>query len=223
MSIYTGKDLEELKSVLYSSVISDAMDALGCPGRTMRPFVRPLSEDDVIFGVARTGRFEARFGVDEGENPYEIEIELIDDLRPNDIPTFACSGPTDVVTPWGELLTSAAMQRGATGFVTDGLVRDVRAIRKIGFPVFHGGIGVLDSRGRSKMVERDKPVVVAGAPIATGDLIFGDIDGVVSIPKEIAQKVIDVALEKVNGENVTREEIARGALLGDVYSKYGIL
>ena len=69
--------------------------------------------------VARDRRAEAVLDegdrVEQGENPYEVEIALIDDLRPGDIPVFACGGPTETITPWGELLTTAAIMRGAVG------------------------------------------------------------------------------------------------------------
>jgi hypothetical protein len=77
--------------------------------------------------------------VAEGENPYEVEIALVDDLKPGDVAVFACGGPTDRIAPWGELLSTAASYRGSVGCVTDGLVRDVRQIRTMNFPVFHGG------------------------------------------------------------------------------------
>jgi regulator of RNase E activity RraA len=113
--------------------------------------------------------------------------------------------------------------RGAVGCVTDGLVRDVRQIRSAGFPVFHGGIGPLDSRGRGKMMALDVPIACGGAPVCPGDLVFGDADGVVVIPHDIAEEVIPAALKKVDGEDHTRRELLAGALLRDVYEKYGVL
>jgi len=148
---------------------------------------------------------------------------LIDDLRPGDIPVFGCGGPTETMAPWGELLTTAAMARGATGFVTDGLVRDERAIRAAGFPVFHGGIGPLDSAGRCKMVERDVAIDCGGVRVRPGDLVFADVDGVVVIPSELVGAVIEGALAKITGENRTRDEIRAGAKLADVYARYGVL
>lgn len=215
--------LEELKTVLYTAVLSDVLDSLGFTRQAMRPFVRPLDDNSILCGRARTGLFSPVYAVSESENPYELEIALLDDLRPGDVAVFACNGPTDRIAPWGELLTTAAMQRQAAGCVTDGLVRDVRHIRKQGFPLFHGGIGPLDSRGRGKMTAMDTPVECAGAPVVTGDLVFGDVDGVVIIPARMEQQVIEIALEKVKGENSTRDELLRGAYLRDVYAKYGIL
>lgn len=213
----------ELKSTLYTAVISDVLDSIGLRNQTMRPFVRPLVEDSTIFGPVRTGLFERRDGVGNDENPYDIEIEAIDDLRPGDVPVFACGGPTEIIAPWGELLTTAAIARGATGFVTDGLVRDVRAIRAVGFPVFHGGIGPLDSAGRSKMTKRDVAIECGGVNIQPDDLIFGDDDGVAIIPAGKANEIIERALDKINGENRTRDEIRAGRKLADIYKQYGIL
>jgi regulator of RNase E activity RraA len=152
-----------------------------------------------------------------------VEIALIDDLKPGDIAVLACDGPTTRIAPWGELLTTASRMRGAAGCVTDGLVRDVRHIRAMGFPVFHGGIGPLDSKGRGKMMAMDVPVSCGGARVAAGDLVFADVDGVIVIPAVIAEKVIDAALKKVESENRTREELLQGSLLSDVYRKYGVL
>ncbi len=110
-----------------------------------------------------------------------------------------------------------------TGFVTDGLVRDVRAIKAAGFPVFHGGIGPLDSAGRSKMMQRDVPISCAGVLIRPGDLVFGDVDGVVVIPGDLIEPTIAGALKKVEAENVTRDEIRAGSKMADVYARHGVL
>jgi len=174
-------DFESLRNVLYSAVLSDVLDSFGRPNQAMKPFIRPLDDILVLFGRARTGLDMNAYSVAEGENPYEIEIALVDDLKPSDVAVFGCGGPTDRIAPWGELLTTAARCRGAVGCVTDGLVRDVRAIRQAKFPMFHGGIGPLDSKGRAKMMAMDTPIACGGVLIASGDLIFGDVDGVVVI------------------------------------------
>jgi regulator of RNase E activity RraA len=216
-------DFLALKGQLYSAVLSDVIDSFGFKHQAMQPFVRPLDESLVLFGRARTGMYMNTYAVAEGENPYEIEIALVDDLKPNDVAVFGCNGPTTRLAPWGELLSTAAKHRGAAGCVTDGLVRDVRHIRKMGFPVFNGGIGPLDSKGRGKMMAMDVPIECGGAPVASGDLIFGDVDGVVVIPQAVAEKVIKAALERLNGENQTRTHLEQGELLSQVYARYGVL
>ena len=216
-------DFETLKKQLYTAVLSDVLDSMGYRNQAMLPFIRPLSEESVIFGSARTGYFMNTFSVAPEENPYEHEITLIDDLKPDDVVVLGCEGPTTRIAPWGELLSTASQYRGATGCVTDGLVRDIRYIRKLNFPVFHGGIGPLDSQGRGKMMNYDLPIECAGVKVRRHDLVFGDADGVIVIPIEIAAEVIKKALEKVESENHTRGELANGLLLQDVYEKYGVL
>ena len=107
--------------------------------------------------------------------------------------------------------------------MTDGFVRDVRGIRGMKFPVFHGGIAPLDSRGRGKVVEIDTAIECAGVGIEPGDLVFGDVDGVVVVPRKVEEAAIARALQKVSGENSTRDELLRGAKLKDVFDRHGIL
>ena len=208
---------------LSAAVLSDVMDVLGLMNQAMQPFVRPLDESLVLAGRARTGLYMLAYEVRDGENPYEIEIALVDDLKPGDVPVLACDGPTQRIAPWGELLSTAAKARGAAGCITDGLVRDVRQIREMRFPVFHGGIGPLDTKGRARMVQRSVPVECAGVKVRDGDIVFGDVDGVVVIPQERAAEVLARASEKVAGEGRTRDELRQGRLLREVFEKYRIL
>jgi len=215
-------DLSEL-AALSAALLSDVMDALGLTDRAMRPFVRPLEETMTLVGRARTGLYMPVYSVAAGENPYEMEIALVDDLKAGEIAVLACGGPTERIAPWGELLSTASMARGAAGCVTDGLVRDVRQIRAMRFPVFHGGIGPLDTKGRARMMERDIPVQCAGVAVRSGDILFGDADGVVVIPREHEPSVLAKAREKAQGEDRARVELRQGRLLGQVYAKYGVL
>jgi len=208
---------------LSAAVLSDVMDVLGLMNQAMQPFVRPLDESLVLAGRARTGLYMLAYEVRDGENPYEVEIALVDDLKPGDVPVLACDGPTQRIAPWGELLSTAAQVRGAAGCITDGLVRDVRQIREMRFPVFHGGIGPLDTKGRARMVQRNVPVECAGVKVRDGDIVFGDVDGVVVIPQERAAEVLARAKEKVAGEGRTRDELRQGRLLREVFEKYRIL
>ena len=208
---------------LSSAVLSDVMDSLGLAQRAMKPFVRPLDDTRTLVGRARTGLYMPAYSLREGENPYDVEIALVDDLQPDEVVVLACNGPTDRIAPWGELLSTACVARGAAGCVTDGLVRDVKQIRAMGFPVFHGGIGPLDTKGRARMVDRDVPVECAGVRISPGDIIFGDVDGVVVVPRAHEQEVVRRAIDKVTGENHTRDALRKGEPLASVFKRFGIL
>jgi regulator of RNase E activity RraA len=91
------------------------------------------------------------------------------------------------------------------------------------FPVFHGGIAPLDSKGRGRIMAIDVPIECAGVRVEPGDLVFGDADGVVVIPKQIESQVLQLAMEKVAGEHNTLRDLQRGDKLGDVFARYGIL
>ena len=208
---------------LSSAILSDVLDSLGVVRNAMKPFVRPLVEGCRLLGRARTGVYVPVGGLRVGENPYAVEIALVDDLKPGDVVVLACNGPTDRIAPWGELLSTAASVRGATGCVTDGLVRDVRQIREMGFPVFHGGIGPLDTKGRARMVESDVAVECAGVVVNPGDLVFGDVDGVVVVPREREAEVLARAAVKLAGENDTRAALLAGESLVSVFARIGIL
>ena len=91
------------------------------------------------------------------------------------------------------------------------------------FPVFHGGIGPLDSKGRGRVMEIEVPVVCAGVLVRPQDVIVGDADGVVVVPREVEKQVLALALKKVTGENDTREALRQGESLASVFQRFGIL
>ena len=94
---------------LYAGVISDVLDSLGDMDHALAPGIRPLDEGLTLFGRARTGLYASVYHVEPGTNPYQLEIELIDSLAPDDVPVLACP-PGNRVAPWGELLSTAAEQ-----------------------------------------------------------------------------------------------------------------
>jgi regulator of RNase E activity RraA len=215
-------DLNEIRGKLFCALLSDVLDALGCMDQALPARIRPLDEASVMVGRARTALFADIYEVTPNVNPYELEITLIDSLQPDEIPVFAC-GATGRIAPWGELLSTAAKARGAAGSLMDGMVRDIKAIRAMGFPVFHGGIGPLDSKGRGKIVAVDVPIECGGVRVTPGDLIFGDADGVVVVPKAVEEQALAAAFEKLKSERSTLAELRAGVKLAEVYAKYGVL
>ncbi|HRK18719.1 MAG TPA: RraA family protein [Hyphomicrobiaceae bacterium] len=218
----TDYSLDDIRTKLFVSVLSDCLDAVGHMRQALPSRIRPLDEALVMAGRARTAAFMEVYHHEEGTNPYDLEIALIDSLKPGEIPVFACTNPARVA-PWGELLTTAAKVRGAAGALMDGCTRDIKAIRAMSFPVFHGGIAPLDSKGRGRIMAVDVPVECAGVRVETGDLIVGDADGVVVVPKRIEKDVLRLAFEKVAGEKNTLHDLQRGESLASVFKRYGIL
>ena len=207
---------------LFAAVLSDALDAVGLRSQAMSSRIRPLDDSLKMCGRARTGIYMEVAHVEEGGNPYELEIALVDDLKPGDVAVLACGGSSRIA-PWGSLLSTATRGRAAAGCVTDGFVRDILEIREMGLPVFHGGIAPLDSKGRGAIQAIDVPVTCNGVLVAPGDLVFGDADGVVVVPQAVEAEVLKVAFAKINGEHHSMAELRAGAYLRDVYAKYGVL
>ena len=215
-------DFADCRTRLNTALLSDVLDGMGWREQVLGRAIRPLDDGHVLAGRARTALFMDIYEVVEGENPYAMEIALIDSLKRDEIPVFAC-GASGRIAPWGELLSTAAKVRGAAGALMDGMVRDVRAIRGMGFPVFHGGIGPLDCKGRGKVAAIDVPVACAGVMVRPGDFIFGDADGVIVVPQAVEARAGTLALEKLSGERTTLADLEAGGSLAEGFAKYGIL
>ena len=104
--------LQSIRSHLYTAVLSDVLDGCGFANQAMAPSMRPLDESLVMAGFARTGLYRETYHVQPGENPYELEIALVDDLKADDVVVFGCGGSRRIA-PWGELLSTASRARGA--------------------------------------------------------------------------------------------------------------
>lgn len=206
--------------VLYTAVLSDACDASGHRDRALGPDIRPLDESKVLVGRAKTVVWAPMFHVPE--RPYDKEIAAVDSLRPGEVFVMSVGRSREIV-PWGELLSTATLARGGRGAVLDGLVRDSRQIRALGLPVFCTGRRPYDSCGRGIVVDLDVPIVLDGVTVSPGDLVFGDPDGVVVVPRSAEAEVLERAWAKVGGETTTREALRAGVSLAEVYRTHGIL
>jgi len=219
----TAENLElfaHIEGALYTAVVCDSLDRLGYRNQAMRENLRPLFPDCRFAGWARTVAYVDVYHIPE--DPYGLEIEAVDSLLPGDVVVISTAGSVQNA-PWGELLSTAARARGGRGAVIDGLVRDVRKIEELGFPVFARGIKPVDSQGRGIVVNYNVPVECGGVLVSPGDLIFADYDGVVAIPSAVVAEAVRLATEKVSAENASRKELLAGAYLKTVYEKYGVL
>jgi 4-hydroxy-4-methyl-2-oxoglutarate aldolase len=211
---------EFLERHLYTAVVSDALDQLGIRNQAMREYIRPIHSGSTFAGWARTVACSDVYHVPD--DPYAIELEAVDSLLPGEVAVIGTQ-KSQRNAPWGELLSTAAKARGARGAVIDGLVRDVRKIEAIGFPVFAAGLKPVDSMGRGIVTSYNLPVECGEVLVHPGDLVFADFDGIVVIPGDHVQQVIAIAKDKVERENGSRAELEKGAYLRDVYRKYGVL
>ncbi len=212
--------IEILRHQLYVAVVSDVLDSLGFQEQAMTANLRPLEPHMRVIGRAHTMLTTDVY--ERPKEPYRLEIESVDTLQPGDV-MVACTNGSERTCLWGELLSTAAVARGAVGCVLDGHTRDALRIIDMGFPVFCTGFRPVDSSYRSVVVNYNVPVVVGGVLVHPGDIIFGDFDGIIVIPKAQLEAVVTRAVEKVESENHSRDMLAQGHLLRDVFDKFGVL
>jgi regulator of RNase E activity RraA len=153
--------------------------------------------------------------------PFGLMLEALDDLRPNEIYLNTGSSPRNAL--WGELMSVRASVLGARGAVLNGYVRDTKAILNLGYPTFGFGSYGQDASPRYKVYDFRIPVEIGDVRIQPGDVLFGDIDGVVLIPARVEREVFTLALEKVRGEKSVRRDLEKGTSAVAAFRKHGIM
>jgi regulator of RNase E activity RraA len=216
----TPHSLDVIQSNLYSAVICDALDSLGYRNQSPNLDFRTYSGIEKLAGRCKTTLWEDIF--DEDPSPYELELRAVDSCQPGDI-LIAAAGGSVRSGIWGELLSTAAGNQGCKGAVVYGAVRDVAQMRAMRFPVFATATSIYDSLHRQRVIDIDIPVEIEGVVFSPGALVFCDVDGIVVIPPEIEAETIDRAMNKINAENITRDEIKKGMKAAEAYNKYGVL
>ncbi len=211
-----------IRQHLYVPAVCDILDSLGRRQQAMHHRLRPLDvENCTIVGRARTFRWmETDYIVEE--DPYGLEIEAMDSLKSGDVVVHS-SDHAETNAPWGELMSTVALRNGAAGCICDSQIRDCRKIIRLRFPVFYRGIRPLDSMGRARVMAYDVPVKCGDVLVNPGELIFADFDGVVVVPSELEDQVLELAQKKVGKENASRRELLKGRTLRDVYNEYRVL
>ncbi len=203
---------------LYTPVVADVLDRMGYRTRCLIADIRPLTRGLGLAGFARTVQTIATEEIAPA-SPYAGEMAAVDSLSPGDV--LVVSGCD--WSFWGELLSTAARFRGCRGVIIDGYTRDTRAIKSMGFPVFCRGIHPADSLGRLDVVGYDVPIVCGGVSINSHDLVLADDDGVVVIPRDVAEVALTLAERSQSGENLVRAGLAEGMSVAEAFRTYGVL
>lgn len=216
---------ERIRTELYSAVLGDVMDAIGLTRQFLPPEIRALVQGSVIAGRAMTVQ-EADCAVDVAANggakPFGLMFEALDSLKPGEI--YICTGSSPTYALWGGLMSTRARTLGATAAVLDGYHRDTREILELGFPVFSAGNYAQDQRVRGRVIDFRCDIQFRnGCRVSAGDLIVGDIDGVVIVPAAREQEIFEAAFAKVRGENSVRDMILEGQSTVDIFAKTGIM
>ncbi len=203
-----------------AAVVSDALDRLGRRGQVLDLAIRPLWPAARVTGVAVPVVIVA--DVSEPDLPYDGELTVLDGLRPDDVPMLVVETGVRAAS-WGELFSCAALGRGAAGVVIDGFARDAAAIQELGFPAFARGLSPLDTFARAAVSGIDVEARVGGVEVSPGDLVVGDIDGVVVVPRELVADVAEAVVTKHRLEGDARADLLAGMGIREVWKKYGVL
>ena len=210
---------EVMKEKLYTPVVGDILVAKGYMHQFLPQNIRPLRDDMKIAGKAMTVLMIDVFG--EQEKPFGRLCECLDQIQPNEI--YIATGGTKRCAYWGELLTATAKTRGGNGAIVDGWHRDTPQVLEQNWPVFSTGCYAQDSSVRTQVVDFRCQIEIGQVTIHDGDYIFGDVDGVIIIPKEIAQEVVEEALEKASKEKGLRKAVEGGMSVTEAFEKFGVL
>jgi len=208
-----------MKEKLYTPVVGDILDAMGYYHQFLPQEIRPLRADMKLAGKAMTVLMIDVYGPQK--KPFGYLTEALDQLRENEI--YIAAGGSRRCAYWGELLTATARTRGAAGAVVNGWHRDTPQVLEQNWPVFSCGCYAQDSSVRTQVVDFRCDIEIGQVTVRDGDLIFGDVDGVLVIPCQIADEVIERALEKAAGEKVVRKAIEGGMSATEAFAKFGIL
>jgi 4-hydroxy-4-methyl-2-oxoglutarate aldolase len=222
MSRLNGNDedlFSKLKASLYTPVIGDILDTLGFWHQFLPQPIQPLLPEMLIIGRAMPVQIADAWG--KQDKPFGLMTDALDSIQPHEI--YVASGGSMNCAAWGEIMTATARTRKGAGAIIDGFHRDTPKVLEQGWPVFSRGRFAQDAGVRSKVVDFRCSIEIDGVRIQPGDLIFGDLDGVVVVPQEVEAEVMEKALEKAAGEKVVRKAIEAGMSSKEAFHRYGIL
>lgn len=213
---------------LFTCVVGDVMDKIDLQHQFLPPQIQPLRRDMVVIGrampVLSVDVFVERIAGSANklmDKSFGLMLEALDDLQKNEVYVNTGSSPRNAL--WGELMSTRARKLGSRGAVLNGYVRDTKPILEMGFPTFGFGSYGQDSAPRYKVVDFRVPMEIGAVRVRPGDILFGDIDGVLVVPAEAEEEVFTRALEKARSEKLVRKAIEAGSSAVEAFAKYGVM
>jgi len=196
---------------LDTATLSDALDRHGLVGQCYR--IKPRSTDFRMTGRAWTLLYGP------AGNPPGTVGDYIDDIEPGAVIVLA-NGGRDDVTVWGDILTEVAHRKGIAGTVIDGINRDLSLALELEYPIYSRDNWMRTGKDRVQVEATQVPVSIGNVRVAPGDLLRGDADGVVVIPKEFEDKVLAAAEQIQQAEDAIRESVRSGMSLREAREKH---
>lgn len=217
-----------LKQELFTAVIGDVLDTMGCRRQFLPAGIAPLAAGMRLAGrampVLEADIFDDGTDASRGplaRKPFGLMLEALDDLKPGEV--YVASGSSFNYALWGGLMSTRATHLKAAGAVLNGYVRDADEIERLGFPAFCRGVYAQDQGVRGKVIDFRSAIEIEGVRIAPGDLLFGDREGVLVIPRAAEEEAISRALEKSRTENKVADAIRAGMSACEALATFGVM
>lgn len=212
------REICERYEKLYSGAVADILDEKGFRRQCLGPELRPLLPQRRAAGFAFPALGEACADVSYDCRPAILKfLGAVPELS---MVVFD-PGKEKVCAAWGEFMALVARNNGCRGVVVDGTIRDAEMIIQAEFQIFHTGFWPVSSVGRWRPVHIGQPIVFHGVEVRPGDLLLGDINGVVVVPRPLVEEVLVAAEGCYQAERKMKEELRAGKSMEEVFKKYG--
>ena len=205
---------------LYTGAIADMVDKSGYRNQVLPYYITPFTVANRVAGLASTA--QGYPCADPESNDMATRLSILDSLQAGTVAVWACGGSMDCAH-WGEIMSTAARERGCTGAVVEGGVRDVDYVNAMNYPVFARYKSSSTSLGRWEIKAHQVPIKIGNTIIHPGDFVFGDVDGVVIVPAALTLEVLKAAEEIYEREAKMRAELRQGLSIQSAFEKYGAL
>ncbi|MFN8377457.1 MAG: RraA family protein [Anaerolineae bacterium] len=216
-----------MRDELFTAVVGDILDKMGLTSQFLPPEIQPLREDMIVVGrampVLDVDYYNEKVDgqTEISRKAFGLTFRALDDLKANEV--YIATGNSSPYALWGELMSTRARHLLAAGAVLNGHVRDTRGILALNFPTFCRGRYAQDQGARGKVVDFRIPVQIGQARVNPGDIVFGDIDGVLVVPHAAEEEAISRALEKARTENQVRTAIQQGMSTVEAFERFGVM
>jgi 4-hydroxy-4-methyl-2-oxoglutarate aldolase len=195
-----------------TATISDALDRLGRDGALLG--IAPLANGQRVQGRAYTVKY-----IPAGNPPGTVG-DYLDEVESGQVVVLDNDGRLDA-TVWGDILTAMAHTKGIAGTVIDGVNRDVAKALELGYPIYSRARYMRTGKDRVEVLAEQVPVTIGGVKVSPGDLIVGDDDGVVRIPRDIEDEVFRLAAEIDAREDAILAAVLAGKSIAEARAEQG--
>ncbi|MGI6279461.1 MAG: RraA family protein [Acutalibacteraceae bacterium] len=202
---------------VFTAAVNDVLREMGYLYQTLPTSILPLRDDMKVAGIAFTIKGSKNL---ELQNEMRQRAEMLQAITPGSICVWDTSGD-DESAQWGEIMTMASQRRGCRGAVIDGGIRDTDRLLKLNFPVFSRYRTSNGMLGRFRLIGYQIPIRIGDVLIRPGDVILGDIDGVIVIPAEIAEEVLVKAEYIRDNEKEIKQMVVDGLSPIEIVDKGG--